>query len=87
MPTTLRRTQITHTPEVRHALEIAARRWPNESESGRIAHAIAEWAEQADQRRHAEIAQRQALARELSGKYTGVWGSNALAELAEDWPT
>jgi len=31
MPTTLPRTYITHTPQVQRALEVARRRWPNES--------------------------------------------------------
>ncbi|PRI10004.1 hypothetical protein [Leucobacter massiliensis] len=33
MPTTLPRTQLTHTPEVQRALKIAARRWPGEKPS------------------------------------------------------
>jgi hypothetical protein len=30
MPTTLPRTNITHTPRIQRALDVASRRWPNE---------------------------------------------------------
>jgi predicted metal-dependent phosphoesterase TrpH len=44
MPTTLPRTQVTHTREVRHALEVAARRWPGQRPSVLLAHLIEEGA-------------------------------------------
>ncbi|MET3567700.1 MULTISPECIES: hypothetical protein [unclassified Leifsonia] len=56
MPTTLLRTQVTHTPSVAHALEAARERWPGESDSKLLLHLVelGEHVLRADQRKQAD---------------------------------
>ncbi len=86
MPTTRPRHQITETPDVAHALDLAARRWPHESRSKlllRLVHA----GSTALQGERAEAAHNRLVAIDAtSGKYADVFGEDYLAELRRDWP-
>ncbi|MHB1499907.1 MAG: hypothetical protein ACYCYK_01855 [Candidatus Dormibacteria bacterium] len=86
MPTTRQRHQITETPAVAHAIDLAARHWPDEPRSklllrlvdaGSAVLALTEDTAR-DQRRHAIEAS--------SGKYPDAFGRDHLAELRRDWP-
>lgn len=86
MPTTRPRHQITETPAVAHALDIAARRWPTEPRSKlllRLVHAGSAVLEQG----HNETTRlRQDAIDASSGKYADAFSSDYLAELRQDWP-
>ncbi|MCL1899005.1 MAG: hypothetical protein FWG11_00530 [Promicromonosporaceae bacterium] len=85
MPTTLTRTQVSHTPRVQHALDVARRRWPGTRPAALIAEVLEDWARQAET---AEAAQRQAqISRRLSlaGKYTDIYGPGYLDKVREGW--
>jgi hypothetical protein len=88
MPTTNRRHAITETHDIASALEMAAKRWPELADKpgallrrlillGRNALAH-DRAAADDARQHAIDA--------TSGALAGVFGSNYLRELREDWP-
>jgi hypothetical protein len=86
MPTTKPRHQITETPDVAHALDVAARRWPGESRSKlllRLVHAGSAALEQ----KEGEKAQGRIEAIDASsGKYADAFGPDYLTGLRQDWP-
>jgi hypothetical protein len=83
MPTTLPRSQVTHTPEVRHALDVAARRWPDQKPGALLVRLIEEGARSIeDDDASAGRAQR---IRDLSTRYAGVYGEDYLTEVREGW--
>ena len=86
MPTTRPRHQITETPEVAHALDLAARRWPREPRSKlllRLLHTGSAALEQ----EHSEAGRSRLEAIDTSsGKYADTFGEDYLAELRQDWP-
>lgn len=86
MPTTRARHQVTETPDVAWALDVAALRWPGEPRARLLLRlvqaggdAVADGAETERERR------RQAI-RASSGTYPGAFGPDYLAELRADWP-
>jgi hypothetical protein len=86
VPTIRPRHQITETPAVAHALDIAAQRWPTEPRSKlllRLVHAGSAVLEEGHnemtrRRQHAIVAS--------SGKYADAFSGDYLAELRRDWP-
>lgn len=85
MPTERPRTQVTHTPEVAFALDVARRRWPNESPGRLIVHLIEEGARAIDSGSTAAAADHEKRVAQLAGKYTGVYGPDYLETLREGW--
>ena len=86
MPTTRPRHQVTETPDVARALDLAARRWPNEARS-RLLIRLVQAGSSALEEEHAEQAQHRLAAIDAtSGKYADVFTDDYLAELREDWP-
>lgn len=86
MPTTRPRYQITETPEVAHALELAARRWPGESRSKLMLHLIRTGGAALEaQHGQAERQQREAID-SSAGKYAEAFGEHHLDELRQEWP-
>lgn len=86
MPTTRPRHQITETPAVAHALDVAARRWPSEPRSKlllRLVHA----GSAALEKGQSEAVHRRVEAIDASsGKYADAFSGDYLAELRRDWP-
>lgn len=86
MPTTLRRIQVTRTPEVEDALEVAARLWPAASLSERLARLASlgaqsvSGAEEAVRRHRAD-----ALGR-LRDLTADLYPEGYLEDLRKDWP-
>jgi hypothetical protein len=86
MPTLRPRHQVTETPAVAYAIDLAAHRWPGEPRSKLLLRLLAagkEALEQDDQqinhaRHEAVIAS--------SGKYADAFGPDYLDELRKDWP-
>ena len=88
MPTTLPRTQITHTPPVHHALDVAAREWPQERNKpgvllvNLVVKAASDLEAQQAQRRRA----RQARLRAVAGRFPGLYPPQYLDEIRQGWP-
>jgi hypothetical protein len=86
MTTTKPRHQVTETPGLAHALEVAADRWPEKSTSGRIA-ALAELGAEIVERENAEWrAARRRLVEANAGGFEDAYPAGYLEELRQDWP-
>jgi len=86
MPTVRPRHQITETPAVAQAIDLAAQRWPGEPRSKLLLRLLAagkDALEQGDQQFNE--AQRAAVM-SSSGKYPDAFGPDYLDELRQDWP-
>jgi hypothetical protein len=86
MPTTRPRYQITETPDVAHALDVAARRWPSEPRSKLLLRLLHAGGVALDQERSAAARRRLAAIDSTSGKYADVFTDDYLTELRQDWP-
>ena len=87
MPTTLPRIQVTQTPALREALELAAEEWPGMPRSELVARLAVEGAEFLSAAR----AQRRAARRRALDETRGIFGADVyppgyLEELRNDWP-
>lgn len=86
MPTKNPRTHITHTPQVQHALDVARKRWPDETrESALILHLLDEGAKAIEEGESTAIQQRSARIRALAGKHGGMYGPGYLEDLRAGW--
>ncbi len=86
MPTTRPRHQVTETPEVAHAIELAAQRWPDEPRSKLLLRLVDIGRSTLEQGQNEAVRQRQAAIEASSGKYADAFSDNYLAELRQDWP-
>jgi len=84
VPTTLKRTNVTHTAPVRRALGIATKRWPDESDSALFSHIAGEWADQQENVMDVDI--KTAARRRLAGSRTGAYPPDYLDNLRSEWP-
>lgn len=86
VPTTRPRHQITETPDVAHALDVAARRWPSEPRSKLLLRLVQAGSAALEQERTEAARNRVAAIDATSGKYGDVFPDDYLAELRRDWP-
>jgi hypothetical protein len=86
MPTTRPRHQITETPAVAHAIDAAARRWPDEPRSKLLLRLVDAGAAALEEGRDATVRERRAAIEASSGKYPDAFGPHYLADLRRDWP-
>ena len=86
MPTTRPRYQVTETPLVAHALDVAARVWPGEPRSRLLLRLIYAGGAALEQRQGEMVSRRVEAIDASSGKYAGAFGDGYLAELRRDWP-
>jgi hypothetical protein len=86
MPTSRPRHQITETPAVAHALDIAARQWPTESRSKLLLRLVHAGGAALQQGRDETTRHRQDAIDASSGKYADAFSDAYLAELRQDWP-
>lgn len=86
MPTTRPRHQITETPDVAHALDRAARRWPDEPRSRLLLRLVEAGSAAVERERSEEVRARLAAIDATSGKYAEVFAEDHLAGLRQDWP-
>lgn len=86
MPTRHPRTNITHTPQVKHALEIARMHWPaEERESTLILNLLSAGAKAIEASDEFDAERRVARLREIAGKHTGLYGPSYLEDIREGW--
>lgn len=86
MPTTRPRHQITETPEVARALDVAARQWPREPRSKLLLRLLRTGSAALEQERSESDRGRLDAIDASSGKYADAFGEDYLAELRQDWP-
>lgn len=86
MPTTRPRHQVTETPDLARALDLAARRWPDESRSKLLIRLVQAGSTALADGRTEEAHHRLAAIDATSGKYADVFTDDYLAQLREDWP-
>lgn len=86
MPTTRPRHQVTETPDVSRALDLAAKRWPGESRAQLLLRLVHAGSTALEGARTVAARDRLAAIEATSGKYAGVFSDDYLAELRRDWP-
>ena len=86
MPTTRPRHQVTETPSVAHALDVAARRWPSEPRSKLLLRLVHAGGAALEREQNETVRARQEAVDASRGKYADAFGDDFLAELRKDWP-
>lgn len=87
MPTTRRRYQVTETPEVERAIDLAAERWPDQERSRLLLRVIDAGAAAVEKSPTSVTeARRRAIRRAASGEWADAFGPDYLAKLRADWP-
>ncbi|MGH3685624.1 MAG: hypothetical protein ACRDRU_27770 [Pseudonocardiaceae bacterium] len=86
MPTTRPRYQVTETPAVARAIDLAAQRWPGEPRSKLLLRLLDVGGAALEQRQATAIRDRQVAVDASSGKYPDAFSAGYLAELRQDWP-
>lgn len=85
MPTARPRHQITETPAVERALDLAARRWPGEPRSRLLRRLVAAGSDALEQGADLATRERRAAIEATSGKYGDAFSADFLADLRRDW--
>lgn len=86
MPTTRPRTQVTHTPDVEDALEIARSRWPDESPSALLLHLVVRGGQAIRDEQAARALDRTGAVDAVVERFSGVYPGGYLPELRGGWP-
>ena len=86
MPTSRPRHQVTETPDIARALDVAARRWPHEPRSKLLLRLVRTGSAALEQEQATASESRAAIIEATSGKYRGVFGPHHLADLRREWP-
>lgn len=86
MPTARPRYQVTETPEVARALDLAAKRWPGEPRSKLLLRLVDVGGGTLEHDQYADAGAHHAAVMASSGRYTEAFGPDYLIELRADWP-
>ena len=86
MGTLLARTYVTHTPPVRHAIDVARQLWPDEKPGALLVRLIAEGGKSFEAQRDNQTERLMAARLSLAGRYTGAFGPGYLDEVRDGWP-
>lgn len=86
MPTVRPRHQITETPAVAHAIDLAAQRWPGEPRSKLLRRLVDVGGGALEQNEHQVDDVRREAVMASSGKYADVFEPGYMGELRQDWP-
>lgn len=85
MPTTRPRYQVTETPEVAHALDVAAKKWPNEPRSKLLLRLVNVGSGALEHEQHAQSEMHHAAVTASSGRYPDAFEPGYLRDLRADW--
>ena len=86
MPTNRPRHQVTETPDVQRALDLAEREWPDLPRGRLLVRLVTLAGESLAEQRFAQMTSHERLVDETSGKYTDLFPAGYVEELREDWP-
>ena len=86
MPTTRPRYQVTETDAVAHALDIAAREWPDEPRSKLLMRLVALGGDSLEASQTEKRLARLLALERTRGKYADAFDADYLAGLRNDWP-
>jgi len=86
MPTTRPRHQVTETPNVQRAIDLAAKRWPDKPRSKLVIDLIEAGARSIEIELDQAQAEHRRAVEAAAGSMTGMFGPNFLEELRKDWP-
>jgi len=86
MPTTRPRFQVTETPEIRHALDIAAQAYPDASRSELVLRLFLRGAEAIDAEHGERIERRREAVDASAGSLDVAYEPGYLEELRREWP-
>lgn len=86
MPTARPRYQVTETPQVARALDLAAQQWPGEPRSKLLVRLVQAAGDMLEEDRHTDADAHRAAVTASSGRYPEAFGPDYLTELREDWP-
>ena len=86
MPTTRPRFQVTETPEIRHALDVAAQAWPEASRSELVLRLFLRGAEAIDSETGRRKAGRRQAVDASAGRLDAAYEPGYLEELRAEWP-
>ncbi|MGL4744105.1 MAG: hypothetical protein ACRCXL_06905 [Dermatophilaceae bacterium] len=86
MPTSRPRHQVTETPDVAHALDLAARRWPREPRSRLLLPQVEAGSRAVEEERIIAAQRRQSVIDATSGRYADAFPDDYLTALHRDWP-
>lgn len=86
VPTNRPRHQVTETPSVAQALDIAAQRWPGEPRSKLLLRLVQTGTTVLEHERNEAAGIRLAAIDATSGKYVDAFPDDYLAELRQGWP-
>jgi hypothetical protein len=87
MPTARPRHQITETPAVADAIDLAAKRWPGEPRAKLLLRLMDAGKSALESSDDTVTSARRDAIKASSGKYADAFGANYLDELRRDWPT
>lgn len=86
MPTARPRYQVTETPEVARALDLAAKRWPEEPRSKLLVRLVKVGGGSLEHDQRVSADAHRAAVTNSSGRYAEAFAADYLTELREDWP-
>lgn len=87
MPTARPRHQLTETPDVARAIDLATIRWPGEPRSKLLRRLVHVGGEMLEQREQSGAEGHRAAVTASSGAYADAFEPDYLAKLREDWPS
>ncbi|MGH9127530.1 MAG: hypothetical protein ACRDY2_00840 [Acidimicrobiales bacterium] len=87
MPTSHPRHQVTETPAVAHAMDLAAQRWPSEPRPRLLLRLVHEGSAALERQAREAVDRRLDALDATSGKYADVFSEDYLDELRKDWPS
>jgi hypothetical protein len=86
MPTARPRIQVTETPPVERALQVAAQRWPGAARSDLVTKLLELGASALDESASGEVARRRSAVELTAGILDDVYEPGYLEELRREWP-